>query len=312
MDRLARNLDDLRRLVRELTGRGVRVEFLCERLTFSAEESPMATLLLSVLGAFAEFERALIRERQAEGIALAKARGVYQGRKRSLTSAQVEDLRGRVAAGEPKASLARSSASAARRSTSTYAGQNRHRRGQDEAMANEAHLATRSDQGVWQLRAVIAGISPLIWRRLLVPTEVTIAELHAILQTVFGWGGEHLHRFTIHGREYGICYDGGPWFRDNARAVRLGDLGLRPRERLRYEYNFYAPWLVELRVEQIRPPEPGRAYPRCTGGRRAGPPEDWAGPWEFLERTRPHLVFAAMLRAAEIVARCSMPTSTTS
>jgi DNA invertase Pin-like site-specific DNA recombinase len=107
MDRLARNLDDLRRLVRELTGRGVRVEFLRERLTFSAEESPMATLLLSVLGAFAEFERALIRERQAEGIALAKARGVYKGRKRSLTSAQVEALRGRVAAGEPKASLAR-------------------------------------------------------------------------------------------------------------------------------------------------------------------------------------------------------------
>jgi DNA invertase Pin-like site-specific DNA recombinase len=54
MDRMARNLDDLRRLVRELTGRGVRVEFVSERLTFSAEDSPMATLLLSVLGAFAE------------------------------------------------------------------------------------------------------------------------------------------------------------------------------------------------------------------------------------------------------------------
>ena len=67
----------------------------------------MATLLLSVLGAFAEFERALIRERQAEGIALAKARGVYTGRKRALTPDQVSDLRARVAAGEPKASLAR-------------------------------------------------------------------------------------------------------------------------------------------------------------------------------------------------------------
>lgn len=67
----------------------------------------MATLLLSVLGAFAGFERALIRERQAEGIALAKARGAYKGRKRSLTPAQAQDLRTRVAAGEPKASLAR-------------------------------------------------------------------------------------------------------------------------------------------------------------------------------------------------------------
>ena len=85
MDRLARNLKDLRRLVRELTGRGVAVQFVTEQLTFTAEDSPMAALLLSVLGAFAKFERALIRERQLEGIALAKARGAYTGRKPSLT-----------------------------------------------------------------------------------------------------------------------------------------------------------------------------------------------------------------------------------
>ena len=107
MDRLARNLEDLRRLVRELTGRGVAVQFVKEQLTFTAEDSPMATLLLSVLGAFAEFERALIRERQLEGIALAKARGAYKGRKPSLTPGQAETLRARAAAGEPKAGLAR-------------------------------------------------------------------------------------------------------------------------------------------------------------------------------------------------------------
>jgi len=108
MDRLARNLEDLRRLVRDLTGRGVAVEFLHEHLTFTGDDSPMATLLLSVMGAFAEFERALIRERQREGITLAKRRGVYCGRKPSLTSAQVADLRQRAAAGEPKTQLARS------------------------------------------------------------------------------------------------------------------------------------------------------------------------------------------------------------
>lgn len=107
MDRLARNLDDLRRIVRDLTGRGVRVEFVKEHLTFTGEDSPMATLLLSVMGSFAEFERALIRERQAEGIALAKKRGVYKGRKPALSPAQVEQLRVRVAAGESKVSLAR-------------------------------------------------------------------------------------------------------------------------------------------------------------------------------------------------------------
>jgi len=107
MDRLARNLGDLRRLVRELTGRGVAVQFVKEQLVFSGEDAPMATLLLSVLGAFAEFERALIRERQLEGIALAKARGAYTGRKPSLTPGQAEALRARAVAGEPKAALAR-------------------------------------------------------------------------------------------------------------------------------------------------------------------------------------------------------------
>ena len=76
--------------------------------------------------------------------------------------------------------------------------------------------------------------------------------------------------------------------------------GLREGERFAYEYNFSAAWRVDLRVEQITGAPPGRAYPRCTGGRRAGPPEDWAGPWEFLEQTQPHLVFGATVRAAEI------------
>jgi DNA invertase Pin-like site-specific DNA recombinase len=107
MDRLARNLDDLRRLVQGLTKRGVSVSFVKEGLTFTGEDSPMATLMLSVMGAFAEFERALIKERQREGIALAKQRGVYRGRKQAHTDVQVTDLRRRVAAGEPKAALAR-------------------------------------------------------------------------------------------------------------------------------------------------------------------------------------------------------------
>jgi DNA invertase Pin-like site-specific DNA recombinase len=107
MDRLARNLDDLRRLVQKLTQRGVRIEFVKESLTFTGEDSPMANLMLSVMGAFAEFERALIRERQREGIALAKQRGAYRGRKKSLNSEKVDELKRRIAAGEQKAKLAR-------------------------------------------------------------------------------------------------------------------------------------------------------------------------------------------------------------
>jgi DNA invertase Pin-like site-specific DNA recombinase len=107
MDRLARNLDDLRRLVQKLTQRGVRIEFVKESLTFTGEDSPMANLMLSVMGAFAEFERALIRERQREGIAHAKQRGAYRGRKKALSPEQVATLKQRANAGEQKARLAR-------------------------------------------------------------------------------------------------------------------------------------------------------------------------------------------------------------
>src|SRR5215469_2904045 len=108
MDRLARNLDDLRATVQKLTVRGVKVEFVKENLTFTGDDSPMANLLLSMLGAVAQFERELIKERQREGIAIAKAKGnVYRGRQHSLTLEQVKQLRRRLSSGESKAELAR-------------------------------------------------------------------------------------------------------------------------------------------------------------------------------------------------------------
>ncbi len=106
MDRLSRNLDDLRRVVKDLTGRGVVVNFHKENLLFTGESSPMANLLLSMLGAVAEFERSIILERQAEGIAIAKAEGRYTGRKPALTPERVQELRQRAASGEKKTVLA--------------------------------------------------------------------------------------------------------------------------------------------------------------------------------------------------------------
>ena len=108
MDRLARNLDDLRRIVQTLTRRGVRIEFVKEHLSFTGDDSPMASLMLSVMGAFAEFERALIHERQREGIALAKKRGAYKGgRKKSLSETEVAKLREQLTTGMSKAQVAR-------------------------------------------------------------------------------------------------------------------------------------------------------------------------------------------------------------
>lgn len=107
MDRLARNLDDLRRIVQTLTAKGVRIEFVKEGLTFTGEDLPMATLMPSVMGAFAEFERTLLRERQREGISLARQRGAYRGRKKALSDEQVADMKRRITAGESKSLVAR-------------------------------------------------------------------------------------------------------------------------------------------------------------------------------------------------------------
>jgi DNA invertase Pin-like site-specific DNA recombinase len=108
MDRLARNLDDLRNIVLSLTSCGIHVRFVKENLTFTGKDSPMSNLLLNMMGAFAEFEREIIRERQREGIAIAKAKGgVYKGRAKALSADQVAELRRRIVEGEVKAKLAR-------------------------------------------------------------------------------------------------------------------------------------------------------------------------------------------------------------
>lgn len=107
MDRLARSLVDLRRTVDELTAKGVRVRFVKEGLTFGDTSDPCATLMLSVMGAVAEFERALLLERQREGIAIAKTKGVYKGRMPSLTDDQTEAVAARLAEGESASALAR-------------------------------------------------------------------------------------------------------------------------------------------------------------------------------------------------------------
>lgn len=109
LDRLARNLADLLTMVQELTDRGVSVVFMNERLSFDAgaDASPTSKLMLSMIGAFAEFERSMIRRRQAEGIALAKERGVYKGRPRSISDETLEKVNALVEQGVPLAKAAK-------------------------------------------------------------------------------------------------------------------------------------------------------------------------------------------------------------
>lgn len=108
IDRLARNTQDLLELVETLTTKGVAVSFVKEGLNFTSDKAdPFQVLMLSMLGSVATFERAIILERQREGIAIAKAEGKYKGGKAKLTTEQVTAMLAKVAAGAPKAQVAR-------------------------------------------------------------------------------------------------------------------------------------------------------------------------------------------------------------
>jgi hypothetical protein len=141
---------------------------------------------------------------------------------------------------------------------------------------------------IYQIRLVLARISPMIWRRLLISSETSVAQLHEYIQTVFDWSGEHLHRFRIHGKDYGIAYLGGISFDDNPHQVLLSRFRLHPRESFEYEYDFTANWRVDLRLEAILPQDGRRYLPMCSGGRGAAPGEAYAGALAYLKELDRH------------------------
>jgi len=153
---------------------------------------------------------------------------------------------------------------------------------------------------VYRLRVILSGISPMIWRQLEVPATLTLADLHEVLQTAFGWSGERLHRFTVHGRDYGSAELG--WAEPS--AVGLAGLGLRERERFTYAYDFFSPlqcWRHDLRVEAVTAAHPRRRYPWCSGGARTAPPQDCGGPEAFLALRQEHGRWATTVRMAELI-----------
>ena len=136
---------------------------------------------------------------------------------------------------------------------------------------------------VYQLKVWIQAISPMVWRRLLVRSDSTLADLHYTLQIAIGWSDTHLNRFHIHGKDYGVYHSGGISFADDPEQVSLSAFGFRPRERFLYEYDFGDVWLHEVRIEQNLPVDPNRTYPVCRDGNHAAPPEDCGGALAYLQ-----------------------------
>ena len=136
---------------------------------------------------------------------------------------------------------------------------------------------------VYQFRVCLREISPMIWRRLLLRSDHTIADLHYTIQIAMGWDDFHLHQFLIQGKQYGVSRVYGPHFRENGRDMLLHMFQFRQYERFLYEYDFGDRWEHEIRFEKTLPLEPKKAYPVCIGGARNAPQEDCGGPWAFQE-----------------------------
>jgi hypothetical protein len=136
---------------------------------------------------------------------------------------------------------------------------------------------------IYQLKVWLQGISPMVWRRLLVRSDSTIADLHYTIQIVMGWSDVHLNRFHIHGQDFGVYHDGGMSFADNPEKVVLSTFGFRTRERFIYEYDFGDEWLHEVRIEKRLPLDPKKTYPVCIDGKHAAPPEDFGGAQAYMQ-----------------------------
>ncbi len=137
---------------------------------------------------------------------------------------------------------------------------------------------------VYQFHILLLKISPAIWRRVLVPSDQNLADFHDTIQIIMGWDDTHLHRFRIHGKEHGITKPGGLSFSSDPRQVQLRSLHLRVKERFLYEYDFYASWQHQIRLEKVLPFDPTKTYPVCIGGARKAPPDWCDGPFAYLEQ----------------------------
>jgi hypothetical protein len=131
---------------------------------------------------------------------------------------------------------------------------------------------------VLQIKVWLIGISPMVWRRMLVPAAFTLRELHGVIQVVMGWEGFHLFQFCLHAVRYGSSE-----LSASSPDVTLAALRMRKGARFIYEYDLNIPWRHEICIEDRLAPEAGKTYPICAAGDGACPPEDCGGADAFME-----------------------------
>jgi hypothetical protein len=153
--------------------------------------------------------------------------------------------------------------------------------GSARARAGKAPIARRpaAPRNVHRIKVTLRGTKPPVWRRFEVPSDISLSRLHEVIQAGFGWQNYHLFAFETSQGRYGIP---DPDSDDrNAATKKLSAVADWPGDKLRYKYDFGDGWALDIVVEAVAPAGPGTAYPRCTGGKRAGPPEDCGGVWGY-------------------------------
>jgi len=139
---------------------------------------------------------------------------------------------------------------------------------------------------IYQIKVGLLEVNPLIWRRFLIPANVTLHRLHLVLQDVMGWQNYHLYRFKIGKKEYSTPDPDNDFYVldfKNSYQARLSTLIKEKDSIFLYEYDFGDGWEHQLLVEDIIVRDPEKRYPICIAGENASPHEDSGGPYGYME-----------------------------
>ena len=144
-------------------------------------------------------------------------------------------------------------------------------------------MKRKKEAQIYQIKIVLTGSRPPIWRRCLINSNTSLKKLHNIFQRAMGWENCHLHMFVINGIEYGEYDPENETCLKNEQNVKLSDFGLSEKDKFIYEYDFGDGWEHVITIEKILPENKNLKLPQCIKGKLACPPEDSGGIWGYRE-----------------------------
>ena len=247
--------------------------------------TPQGRLIAQLMAAIAEFERDLVSERVRSGLAAAKAKGKVLGRqpgqriKSDLLAPKVIQMV------EDKVSYRTIAHDLKLSKTTVTEIVKRHRQAHPDFQSPKSKTASRKQsQSVYQLKITLRGIRPLIWRRVQVHSDVTLAHLHWVIQFAMGWTNSHLHSFSIQEMEYSLNMPSLGFDEQdmrNEQPVKLSKIITGEKFKFVYLYDFGDCWEHEVLVEKVLTAQGDTRYPVCVKAKRACPPEDCGGTWGY-------------------------------